>query len=409
MKKLTLLLLLLGAFFTPVYLLAQPSGGGSYQLTFTKLVAVINGTPSASTYLDGSGNWTTPAGGGGNATTISLSNITAGTLATTLALGTQNITSTGNSSVTVGNLLFQDASEALGFTNSTRAVRMPGGLLCSNTAVTTGYIAINGGNGTALTGGATLQVQGATATINPGYAILGCGGVSGALVQLKDKNGTTQLTVSETGINGTGRATLGNLTLSGQASTGIAHVDSGGNFTSSALVNGDMPTAALNPSLSNITSGTLATTLALGTQGITQTGNNTWALPTGTCMNITVNGVPLLEIGQSAGVQGDLRCGFGAYSLSADATKTGFTTSGTNFNFNAPNLLTFKVNGATTVAVDANGLNLTVSSVVTTGGSGTWTPAALSVGGVGQPASGTQACWVPVTIDGLRTYVPGYR
>lgn len=69
-------------------------------------------------------------------------------------------------------------------------------------------------------------------------------------------------------------ASVGGTGANTSSSTGIAQVSSG-TWSVAALTNAQMPSAALNPSLSNITAGTLAIELQMGAHNITTTGNIT--------------------------------------------------------------------------------------------------------------------------------------
>lgn len=80
-------------------------------------------------------------------------------------------------------------------------------------------------------------------------------------------------------------------------------------------------------SLSNITAGTLATTLALGSQVITSTDNTTWYNATGKYIKLGVVN-PVLALGTSAGTQGDTRWALGRYAAGTyDSSKSGLYSS----------------------------------------------------------------------------------
>ena len=69
--------------------------------------------------------------------------------------------------------------------------------------------------------------------------------------------------------------------------------------------------------------------------------------------------------------------------------------------------------GALSTSADFTAASVNISTASTASntiyGTDTAAFATNATGGTGQPANKAQACWIPITIDGVTTYVAGFR
>lgn len=178
---------------------------------------------------------------------------------------------------------------------------------------------------------------------------------------------TSGVTVNQMGLGILHASSVGLLTSSSLTSTDVLAGWTGTKDSTHFLAgDGTMQTAgASNLSLSNITAGTLAIPLALGTQNVTQSGNVTWVIPTANSLIATVNGNTMLSIGKIVSTLGDTYIGLGRYAATLSSSDSGFYVgNGVGWLANiGTGTYGFQVNATNELQITATGFNSPSGSI----------------------------------------------